>query len=1204
MANEKFIDIVIRARDEYSKALKKVQQTTDAVSSKGARQTQLRAQLELKNEIRSLEAAHKAATAAAAGQAKEYQALVTSGKAASVEGGKLLVTLTETRARAAVAKDAIAKHRVELSRLTGAQKGSFAEMERRSSLLGMETAAQSTGTVKLRENTAALDKNTSAKKRNASTLPGAPSVVPPARGALSQPGVRGQSQDVSIFGLRPWQLTNLSFQINDVISGLAMGQAPAQIFAQQIGQILQIFPGFTAVLFRSIPVLGALAVAFGAPIVRIKALEESVTFFEKKLALSADGARYSAVQLAGMTVELQALGVSMDDAREAAATFVKEGFPQGDIQEMIRLSGQLADVLGKSVPDATEMMSKAFSGGREGIRDLDKELNFLTATQYQNIAALFAAGKETEAYAAAQDALSNRLGDVAKLAEGPWSNAWKNITSAWRGFLDWVGSTKPIELAIAALDKLGVALEAVTGWLDRIANGPDKATVTIEADVAASSDAQLDDQIKAIEDELAAKKVELQVNPTLGDGDIVKEMIEKDIAQLQKQIDYLKSVRLIPQGQRDILSVPQFETGGAQAKTAEQWNRQMLAIQAGHTAVLKKTQEQKKAEIDLNIALDKRLADMGRENDLAGLTTREQFIQKEVLAEQNRWREEGLTIGEQEIKQLETKLGLLFDQTEAQKNTTRLLSGGGMSSFVDKVTTVESGGNASASNSASTAVGLGQFIESTWLRLFKENFPDRAKSMTDAAILALRKDAEVSKTMIEIYAQENAKVLQAAGASVDEAALYLAHFLGPNGAAKVLTASKGTRLDSILSPDQIDANSSILGGGKTTDQLIAWAQKKMDLTDAEVAGQTRLSEIETERNQKAADYNTAYAQRIADLKFELSISGKQARDAEIATAVREAENEAIAAGTTLTKERRAEVEALAGKMFDAQNAEAIATEQLNALLEKRKLLVSDLKFAQENGDVAAAKNAQSAIDSIDSMLDGAIQKAIAFWQAVGGPEAEIAIEKLKRLKRDLADTGETAVVTGKQINDGLENIGSSAITSLAEALANGENAWEAFRNAGLKALSDLLLKIGQTIVQQAILNALTGSTAGGGGGIGGKIASWITGMLHHTGGIAGGSGPSRVVPAAAFANAVRYHSGGIAGLKSDEVPAILQKGEEVLTADNPRHVANGGGDLKAKIVNVFDPTDVLEAALSSSAGEKVLINWMTRRSRSIKMAMG
>ena len=48
--------------------------------------------------------------------------------------------------------------------------------------------------------------------------------------------------------------------------------------------------------------------------------------------------------------------------------------------------------------------------------------------------------------------------------------------------------------------------------------------------------------------------------------------------------------------------------------------------------------------------------------------------------------------------------------------------------------------------------------------------------------------------------------------------------------------------------------------------------------------------------------------------------------------------------------------------------------------------------------------------------------------------------------------------------------------------------------------------------------------------------------------------------ALAFAGAPRYHSGTeFAGLKSDEVPAILQRGEEVVTARDPRHVRNGGG---------------------------------------------
>jgi hypothetical protein len=42
--------------------------------------------------------------------------------------------------------------------------------------------------------------------------------------------------------MKPWQATNLMYQVNDVVSGLAMGQKPSQIIAQQLGQIVQLFP--------------------------------------------------------------------------------------------------------------------------------------------------------------------------------------------------------------------------------------------------------------------------------------------------------------------------------------------------------------------------------------------------------------------------------------------------------------------------------------------------------------------------------------------------------------------------------------------------------------------------------------------------------------------------------------------------------------------------------------------------------------------------------------------------------------------------------------------------------------------------------------------------------------------------------------------------------------------------------------------------
>jgi len=54
----------------------------------------------------------------------------------------------------------------------------------------------------------------------------------------------------------------------------------------------------------------------------------------------------------------------------------------------------------------------------------------------------------------------------------------------------------------------------------------------------------------------------------------------------------------------------------------------------------------------------------------------------------------------------------------------------------------------------------------------------------------------------------------------------------------------------------------------------------------------------------------------------------------------------------------------------------------------------------------------------------------------------------------------------------------------------------------------------------------------------------------------------------AFANAPRMHNGGWAGLKSDEVPAILQRGERVLSRKESRAYGggNGGGAVTVNIM--------------------------------------
>jgi hypothetical protein len=93
-------------------------------------------------------------------------------------------------------------------------------------------------------------------------------------------------------------------------------------------------------------------------------------------------------------------------------------------------------------------------------------------------------------------------------------------------------------------------------------------------------------------------------------------------------------------------------------------------------------------------------------------------------------------------------------------------------------------------------------------------------------------------------------------------------------------------------------------------------------------------------------------------------------------------------------------------------------------------------------------------------------------------------------------------------------------------------------------LADLAVLSFRRAVLAPIANALFGGLGGG---------NLLAGVAHR-GAVAGLTGSTRSVPSTLFATAPRYHSGGIAGatcqfagLRPDEVPAILQRGERVLS---------------------------------------------------------
>ena len=122
-------------------------------------------------------------------------------------------------------------------------------------------------------------------------------------------------------------------------------------------------------------------------------------------------------------------------------------------------------------------------------------------------------------------------------------------------------------------------------------------------------------------------------------------------------------------------------------------------------------------------------------------------------------------------------------------------------------------------------------------------------------------------------------------------------------------------------------------------------------------------------------------------------------------------------------------------------------------------------------------------------------------------------------------------------------------------------------------------------------------------------------FFGHTGGIVTpsgiGSNNARIAPRPVvmsqdtIKSIPRYATGGIAGLKPDEVPAILHKGEEVITQADPRHRDNGaagapGTSGKVKIVNTFDAQSFLAESLATEAGENVILNAIRANAGAVK----
>lgn len=167
-------------------------------------------------------------------------------------------------------------------------------------------------------------------------------------------------------------------------------------------------------------------------------------------------------------------------------------------------------------------------------------------------------------------------------------------------------------------------------------------------------------------------------------------------------------------------------------------------------------------------------------------------------------------------------------------------------SYLMEKAAVESGFRTDVKAATSSATGLYQFIDSTWLATVKEHGakhglgqyanaidtrPDGRYFVSDPdtrrEILDLRKDPTASALMAAEFTRDNKEYLEKnVSGNIGSTELYLAHFLGAQGGAKFLNAMKESpnRKASELFPDAAGANRAVFydkttGDPKTLKQI-------------------------------------------------------------------------------------------------------------------------------------------------------------------------------------------------------------------------------------------------------------------------------------------------------------------------------------------------------------------------------------------------
>ncbi|MFE1601635.1 phage tail length tape measure family protein [Methylobacterium sp. ID0610] len=801
--------------------------------------------------------------------------------------------------------------------------------------------------------------------------------------------------------LRADEIRNLIFQGGDVLSSLGSGASLTTVAFQQVPQIAQSFagPGGASVkgaltqageaasgLAARVGLLGG---AIGVTTVAVVAGGAALLSFQSRMreidqllagAGRASGA--SAQQVNAAAVAIAASGnTSVREARTMAATFASTGRIGAEMfVDLGRSAKDFAATTGQDVADATKELAQAFADPVKGAQTLNERLGFLNARTEETIRTLAEQGDRLGAQRVLFDAynaslsraadLTTSLGDATSAFGRVFANVFDRIGERVSDAFGGATIDRQIELLEERLKNVQRDRAGVFGYVPGSSSRFDAEQRDIESQLARFRATQAQQQQQRIQAQ-AAQNSRLvmglvgQIDPTTRDVDTLRNRVEllrkaisdpvkfgldaQQLGQVQAAFERLQN--LARSAREDIERYG--STSAATALRAAQDANRNVGLNPVDRAITER---------------DQLLRTQLRDKGLDQLPTREEVLQQLAARAGND------NLDARELQSLtqerDTRLRSIDERNTlietARVETDRIRKEAEEAAkrtavsqdFISAMINAESRGDANARNPRSSATGLGQFIDSTWERLFRRTFPERAAGMDRDEILARRTDRDDSIALIRVYAEENRRALERAGLDTSNRNQYLAWFAGAQGAVNLLRADRSASAEEILGSRAAAANPSIIPG-RTAGQVIDWADRTINRNQSGIRATERSADVL--RSQiTLTDQSTeaeARRQKIQDL-----LNDAIERGTEVGRQFNTAQALLAADSSKLTDTARNERQAI----LDVANAYATSTAAAERSRLGRDLLFERAQIGRTDGEQRIASRLRNSGLGLDS----------------------------------------------------------------------------------------------------------------------------------------------------------------------------------------------------------------------------------------------